>query len=328
MICAVQEISKERLGYLIKDINAKIVQKRIEGSGCATIAKDLEAYWRTMAAKVRPVKPSSQQARWTSCGFFFVFHRLVTCHILCTSKLVPTTFCLRTLLRVQDVVWFSWLIVLSQKVAPCRQHLLGHLMKDIITEIVPQRIAALGFATIRVRVSPLSRRRELREGFVLHLLKYDCVVWGHFLCTSTTFLSQDLAPCRGFLCGLGDGQCLRLKWFHATFCALWNFFPSLGIGTVSVEYLGSKMHSATLLDFLHGLVGHGLHIDVTTFLVHRLPLPQWFHDEHFVLNRAAVVVVLLLLFFFCISCFLFFVGLISLHMKPMWCLNHVCMVSE
>jgi hypothetical protein len=147
-------------------------------------------------------------------------------------------------------------------------------MKDIITEIVPQRIAALGFATIRVRVSPLSRRRELREGFVLHLLKYDCVVLGHFLCTSTTFLSQDLAPCRGFLCGLGDGQCLRLKWFHATFCALWNFFPSLGIGTVSVEYLGSKMHSATLLDFLHGLVGHGLHIDVTTFLVHRLPLPQ------------------------------------------------------
>ena len=62
MICAVQEISKERLGYVIKDINAKIVQKRIEGSGCATIAKDLETYWRTMAAKVRPVKPSSQQA--------------------------------------------------------------------------------------------------------------------------------------------------------------------------------------------------------------------------------------------------------------------------
>ena len=54
--------------------------------------------------------------------------------------------------------------------------MLCHLMKGIITEIVPQRIAALGFATIRVRVSPLSRRRELREGFVLHLLKYDCVV--------------------------------------------------------------------------------------------------------------------------------------------------------
>ena len=62
MVFSVQELSKKRLGHLSKDINAKIVQKRIEGSGCATIAKDLEAYWRAMAAKVRPVKPSSQQA--------------------------------------------------------------------------------------------------------------------------------------------------------------------------------------------------------------------------------------------------------------------------